>query len=189
MKYRFFVIWFSGLSGSGKTTLSTNLCQELCKYGYKLKVLDGDILRGGLNRDLGFALKDRNENIRRAAEINKLFLEEEFIVINSFITPMESMRDMAKDIIGEENFFHIYLNTPLKVCIERDPKGLYTLCKNGKIEDMTGIQSAFEPCNNADIVLDTSGISISSCIDRIIISLQERFNFSKCNGWAQTLKI
>jgi len=176
MKPRYFVIWFTGLSGSGKTTLATRLCQDLGKSGYRAKILDGDVLRGGLNRDLGFGMADRNENIRRAAEVNKLFLEEGIIMINSFITPMEYMRKMAKNVIGGERFFQIYLNTSLNVCMERDPKGLYALSNSGKLEGMTGIQSGFEPCTEADIVLDTSEMPICSCIDRIMMPLQERFD-------------
>jgi adenylyl-sulfate kinase len=166
-------IWLNGLSGSGKTTLANNLMPHLMDLGYKVKLLDGDILRKGLNNDLGFSLHDRKENIRRAAELNKLYHEEGYVLINSFITPTEEIRSIARNIITKDKLFEISLITPLDVCISRDPKGLYQLCKEGKISDMTGLHSIFEPCVTYNTELDTSIHPISDCIKIILDELDE----------------
>lgn len=157
-------IWFIGLSGSGKTTLAEKLCASLILMGFNIKLFDGDIIRGGLNKDLGFSLESRRENIRRIAEVNKLFLESNFFTINAFITPTEELRKLAKSIIGENRFFIIFLNTPLEICRQRDPKGLYKKAESGYINNFTGITSPFEPCKNAQLKINTANYSVEDCV-------------------------
>jgi adenylylsulfate kinase len=138
------VLWFTGLSGAGKTTLARALEQKLFENGKLVKVLDGDVLRSGINNNLSFTLEDRLENIRRVAEIAKLFADSGFIVIVAFISPMQAMRDYAKSIIGNDLFNEIYINTPLSLCEERDVKGLYKKARTGEIPNFTGISSPYE---------------------------------------------
>jgi adenylylsulfate kinase len=138
------VVWLTGLSGSGKTTLAENLELALFQKGFIAQVLDGDNIRSGLNRNLGFSENDRQENIRRIAEVSKLFLNCGIICINSFISPTHNMRQMARDIIGNESFIEIYLNASIEVCEKRDAKGLYKNAREGKIKDFTGIDSLYE---------------------------------------------
>jgi bifunctional enzyme CysN/CysC len=138
------VIWFTGISGSGKSTLANLLDIELYKKNIHTYTLDGDHLRNGLNKDLGFGDSDRSENIRRAAEVAKLMSEAGLVVICSFISPFELDRKMAREIIGNAQFVEIFLDCPLKECIERDPKGLYKKALNGDIKNFTGIDSPYE---------------------------------------------
>lgn len=143
-------IWLTGLSGAGKTTIALNLK----KLGLDAVLLDGDELRDGLCSDLKFSIEDRRENIRRVAEVAKLFNQNNQTCICSFISPTENIRNMAKSIIGDENFIEVYVNTPIMVCQDRDPKGLYKLAKTGKIKNFTGIDSVYEPPKNPDFILD-----------------------------------
>jgi adenylylsulfate kinase len=154
------VIWMTGLSGAGKTTLSHAIQNELRKRGYFTKIFDGDIVRTGLCKDLTYTIEDRQENIRRIAELTKIFLDSGIIVICSFISPTHEMRQLAKDIIGEERFMEVYINAPLKVCEERDVKGLYAKARKGLIKDFTGIDSVFEPPTHPDIEVRTDLWSI-----------------------------
>lgn len=160
-------IWFTGLSGSGKTTLAEKLSKDLILICGNIKLFDGDTIRSGLNKDLGFTIESRHENIRRIAEVNKLFLASGFFTINAFITPTEELRELAKSIIGENRFFDIYLNTPFQICKQRDPKGLYKKAESGYINDFTGITSPFEPCKNAQLTINTSIYSVEECIKMI----------------------
>jgi adenylyl-sulfate kinase len=166
-------IWFNGLSGAGKSTLANRLYELLKQTNNKVIMLDGDIVRSGINRDLGFSMPDRKENIRRVAEINKLFLTEGFTIINSFIAPTEEIRQVAKEIILAENTVEISLITPLAVCKQRDPKGLYKLAEQGLIKEMTGMGSVYEYCINPDIEFDTSLLSIEDCLHEILYFLQK----------------
>ncbi len=150
------VIWITGLSGSGKTTLAMRLKEFLQEKGYSAVVLDGDQIRKGLNSDLGFSGADRLENIRRVAEISRLILMNGVVPICSLITPTNHMQELARRIIGSENYVEVYLNTPLEVCEQRDPKGLYRLAREGMIPDFTGIGSPYEPPLNPEITCDTS---------------------------------
>jgi adenylyl-sulfate kinase len=138
------VIWLTGLSGAGKTTLANALEKEIHRKGYFTKMFDGDVIREGVNKDLGFSDTDRMENIRRTAEIAKLFVDHGLIVICSFISPTESMRKLASDIIGKERFIEVFVNCPLEVCEERDVKGLYKKARQGLIQNFTGIGSVYE---------------------------------------------
>jgi adenylylsulfate kinase len=138
------VIWLTGLSGSGKTTIAVELEKYLFNNGYIAILIDGDILRAGLNSNLGFSLEDRNENIRRAAEVSKLFIHTGIICITSFITPTEETRHIARSIIGKDDFIEVFLDTPLDICEKRDVKGLYKKARKGEIPDFTGISSPYE---------------------------------------------
>lgn len=160
--------WFTGLSGSGKSTLAIELEKELHKKGFLIKLLDGDNVRTGINKNLGFSEADRNENIRRIAEINKLFVETGIITINSFVSPTNSLRNLAKEIIGESNFYLIYINASLEVCETRDIKGLYSKARKGEIHDFTGISAPFEKPENIFLEIDTSKKSISECVNILI---------------------
>lgn len=139
------VIWLTGLSGAGKSTLANAMEMELHKFGKKTYLLDGDNIRSGLNSDLGFDDADRVENIRRVAELARLMLDAGMIVISAFISPFRAEREMAKTLIGPADFLEIYVNTPLRICEERDPKGLYRKARQGAISNMTGLDSPYEP--------------------------------------------
>ena len=149
------VIWFVGLSGSGKSTLAGNVEYVLHQKGYKTYILDGDNLRLGLNRDLGFSKRDRSENIRRIAEVARLFNEAGTIVLSAFISPLESDRNQARKIIGVENFIEVFVHCPLNICEKRDVKGLYAKARKGLIPNFTGIDSPFEPPKQPDIIIET----------------------------------
>jgi adenylylsulfate kinase len=154
------VIWLTGLSGSGKTTIGREVEMELNKRGYLTQVLDGDNIRTGINNNLGFSETDRFENIRRIAEVSKLFLNCGIICINSFISPTRNIRHMAIDIIGKENFIEVYINAPVEVCEQRDVKGLYKKARRGEIKNFTGIDSPFEVPENPDIELKTDQLTV-----------------------------
>ena len=166
------VIWLTGLSGAGKTTLGHNLEMDLNKRGFLTQILDGDNIRNGINKNLGFSEEDRYENIRRIAEVSKLFLNAGIICINSFISPTENIRNMAKEIIGYDDFIEIYLNAPLEVCEQRDVKGLYKKAREGKIKNFTGIDAAYEEPVNPDLEIRTDELSIENsvkkCLDLIL---------------------
>jgi adenylylsulfate kinase len=161
-------LWFTGLSGSGKSTLAEAVKNKLVEMGHLIKILDGDEIRKGLNKNLSFSIEDRFENIRRVAEVNNLFLDFGISTINAFISPTDEIRKMAKMIIGENRFFEIYLTTPLDVCIKRDPKGFYKKVKAGNLKNFTGVDSVFEPSTSASLYLDTSQIPLHECIELIL---------------------
>ena len=154
--HRSFTIWLTGLSGAGKTTLAKRLQKLLHSKKYKTKILDGDNLRTGLNKGLGFSEEDRKENIRRTAEVSKLFNEAGVITIASLITPTNELRDLAKDIIGKDKTYMIWVDAPLSICEERDPKGLYAKARNGEIKNFTGIGAGFEEPISYDEKIDTT---------------------------------
>lgn len=162
------VLWFTGLSGSGKTTLALALEKELHKKGYLTQVLDGDNIRSGINNNLGFSHEDRMENIRRIAEISKLFLNCGIITINCFVSPAREMRKMAKKIVGTEDFVEIFVNTPVEICEKRDVKGLYAKARKGEIKDFTGVQDGYENPENPDLEVFTENRSIEECLEQII---------------------
>jgi len=159
------VIWLTGLSGAGKTTLASGLESALFTNGYLTKILDGDQLRSGINANLGFTDQDRQENIRRVAEISKLFVECGVICIDSFISPSALMRQTARLIIGDENFIEIYLKASLEVCEKRDPKGLYKAARKGEIRNFTGIGAPYEVPVSPDLVIDTDKYSIEESLE------------------------
>lgn len=162
------VVWLSGLSGSGKTTIAKGVEKELHQRGFICQVLDGDNIRSGINNNLGFSLDDRLENIRRIAEVSKLFINCGIITINSFISPTEKIRNIAKEIIGEDNFIAVYVNAPVSVCEERDVKGLYKKARAGEIKDFTGVNTAFEPVVNPDVEVFTDKMCVEDSVQKII---------------------
>lgn len=166
--HKSFVVWLTGFSGSGKSTIANALEVVLFERGVRSFCLDGDNTRLGINKDLGFSSTDRTENIRRVAEMAKLFLDSGTIVITSFISPLISDREMAKSIIGNADFVEVFINCPLAVCEERDVKGLYAKARRGEIKDFTGIDSPFEAPLNADIELLTNKYSVNECVDIIL---------------------
>jgi len=149
------VIWLTGLSGSGKTSIAAWLEQKLINEGYLTQVLDGDNVRAGINNNLAFTEEDRLENIRRISEVSKLFLNCGIITINSFVSPTEGIRNLAKEIIGEEDFLEIYINTSLEECERRDVKGLYKKARKGEIPNFTGISAPFEAPQSPALIIDT----------------------------------
>ena len=168
LKQRSKVIWLTGLSGAGKTTLAKYLELALFEKGYLTQVLDGDNIRSGINNNLGFSDADRFENIRRIAEISKLFLNCGIITINCFISPTEDIRAMARQIIGSDDFIEIYVNAPLQVCENRDVKGLYSRARRGEIKEFTGITSPFETPMNLDLEIRTDLQSIDESVNKIM---------------------
>ena len=158
------VLWFTGLSGAGKSTIAEGLEKKLFQESFFTQVLDGDNIRSGINRDLGFSLEDREENIRRISEIAKLYLNSGIITICSFVSPTIAIRNNAKEIIGGKDFMEIYINTPLEICEERDVKGLYKKARNGKIKGFTGIDSPYESPINPSFEVQTNGQSIEESI-------------------------
>lgn len=171
------VIWLTGLSGAGKTTLAKYLEEALFDKGFVTQVLDGDNIRSGINNNLGFTETDRFENIRRISEISKLFVNCGVITINCFISPTEEIREMARRIIGKDDFIEVYVNAPLKVCEERDIKGLYTRARRGEIKDFTGIDSPFEIPGNIDIEIRTDLLSIDESVKKILAIVLPRISY------------
>ena len=174
---RSMVIWMTGLSGSGKSTLARSLENNLYEMGYLTKLLDGDNLRSGINNNLGFSDEDRTENIRRAAEVSKLFAQCGVVAICSLISPTVAIRSMAKDIIGEDLFCEVFINCPLEVCEERDVKGLYAKARKGEIKKFTGIDAPFEHPDNPSLEVRTDLHSIEECQSQLLESIIPRIKF------------
>lgn len=167
IKQKGLVIWFTGLSGAGKSTLAIELERKLYTEGLLTEVLDGDKIRNGMNNNLGFSTEDRIENIRRISEVGKLFCDCGVVAISAFISPTISVRQMARKIIGEVDFFEVYVSTSLAVCEERDPKGLYKKARAGIIKDFTGISAPYEAPKEANLVIDTSIYSVEESVKLI----------------------
>ena len=168
------MIWFTGLSGSGKSTVALALERKLHERGRICRVLDGDNIRSGINNNLGFSTEDRMENIRRIAEVAKLFVDTGIITIAAFISPTCRMRELARDIIGADDFMEVYVSTPIEVCEQRDVKGLYKKARAGLIKEFTGVNSKFEPPLNPALTIDTSRKSLDECVDTIMESIGKR---------------
>lgn len=177
LRQRSRVIWFTGLSGAGKSTLGIMLEKTLFERGYVVQLFDGDNIRSGINRDLGFTLEDRRENLRRVAEINRLFLNSGIITINCFIAPTLELRRMIAEIIGPADLIEIFADCPLEVCEQRDIKGLYKAAREGKISHFTGISSPFEPPVNPRIHLRTDLLSPDECIEKILEMVLPEISF------------
>jgi adenylylsulfate kinase len=172
--HRAFVLWFTGLSGSGKSTIANEVEQELFKKGFKTFTLDGDNIRSGINKNLGFTPEDRTENLRRIAEVAKLFVDAGNITLAAFISPMRKDRAMVEKIVGEENFFEIFVDTPLDICEKRDPKGLYKKARAGEIKDFTGIDAPYEPPLNPDLHLKTLENTLENCVKKVITFVEQK---------------
>ena len=167
-KHRSCIIWLTGLSGAGKSTIADLLEEKLNKQGKHTFLLDGDNLRHTLNQDLGFSDYDRNENIRRIGHVGKLMVDAGLIVIASFISPFEKQRKLTRELFEKDEYIEVFLNTPIEVCEQRDPKGLYKKARSGLIKDFTGIDSAYEKPENAEITLDGEKYSAKVLSDKII---------------------
>ena len=172
-KHNSFVVWFTGLSGSGKSTICNSLEELLNSKKVNTFTLDGDSVRNGLNKDLDFTDEDRSENIRRVAEVSKILMNAGNVVLASFITPFQKDRDLAKEIVGENNYLEVFVNTSLKICIERDPKGLYAKSKSGLIKSMTGIDSNYEIPISFDIEISESN-TLEKTIDILYALIKDK---------------
>lgn len=168
LKQHSLMIWFTGLSGSGKSTVAIALERELHRRGLLCRILDGDNIRSGINNNLGFTEADRVENIRRIAEVSKLFIDTGIITITAFISPSNDLRKMAAEIIGRENFLEVFVNTPLEVCEQRDVKGLYAKARRGEIKNFTGISAPFEAPSHPDLTLDTSKLTLEESVNLLL---------------------
>ncbi len=162
------MVWFTGLSGSGKSTLALALERELSARGILCKVLDGDNIRSGINSNLGFSAEDRRENIRRIAEVARLFVDLGVVTIASFISPERSMREMAAEIIGREDFKEIYVSTSIAECERRDVKGLYARARRGEIKDFTGVSAPYEPPVAPALAIDTAGKTVEESVNEML---------------------
>lgn len=162
------MVWFTGLSGSGKSTLAIALEQALQERGLLCRILDGDNIRCGINKNLGFLPEDRVENIRRIAEVGKLFVETGVITLSAFISPLRELRAMAEEIIGKDDFMEVYVSTPLAECERRDVKGLYAKARRGEIRDFTGISAPFEPPEAPALSLNTEALSVESAVEILL---------------------
>ena len=162
------MIWFTGLSGSGKSTVAMGVERELHKRGVLCRILDGDNIRSGINKNLGFSEEERKENIRRIAEVGKLFVDTGIVTLAAFISPTNESRAMAAEIIGEEDFKEVYISTPLKVCEQRDVKGLYARARKGEIKDFTGVSAPFEVPTSPALALDTSVLSLEESVNKVL---------------------
>lgn len=167
MRQRAQVIWFTGLSGSGKTTIASGLEHTLQEQNIITMALDGDNVRTGINNNLGFSDDDRRENIRRIAEVSKLFVSCGIVTINCFVSPTNELRELAKQIIGADDFIEVYVNAPLEVCEQRDVKGLYKKARQGEIKDFTGIQSPFEAPAKPDVEVRTDLLDIEQSVKKV----------------------
>ncbi len=164
LNQRGMMLWFTGLSGSGKSTVAIALERELHSRGLLCRILDGDNIRSGINNNLGFSAEDRVENIRRIAEVGRLFVDTGIITIAAFISPNNQLREMAAEIIGKDDFVEVFVSTPLEECEKRDVKGLYAKARCGEIKNFTGISAPFEAPEHPDITLDTSKLPVEESV-------------------------
>lgn len=177
-KQRSVALWFTGLSGSGKSTIAIELEHRLFHEGFGAQLLDGDNIRSGINSNLSFSVEDRAENIRRIAEVSKLFVRSGIITLNTFISPLRSMRQNARQIIGSDDFIEVFINTPLEVCEQRDVKGLYKKARAGEIPNFTGIDAPYEAPESPDIEILTENKSVQECVDQIYNMILPRIQYS-----------
>ena len=162
------MIWFTGLSGSGKSTVAPGVERELQKRGLVSQILDGDNIRHGINSDLGFSVEDRRENIRRIAEIGKLFVSAGIVTLACFVSPTEEIRQMACDIIGKDDFLEVYVSTTLEECERRDVKGLYAKARRGEVKDFTGISSVFEAPKHPALSINTGELTLEQSVTAVV---------------------
>ena len=173
------VLWFTGLSGSGKSAISIEVEKLLHSKGYLTQILDGDKIRNGINNNLGFSVEDRFENIRRIAEVSKLFVECGVITICSFISPTQKIRSVARSIIGKKNFIEIFTNTPLEVCEKRDVKGLYKKARAGLIKNFSGITSPYEEPQNPDLEILTETMTVKKAAKKVYDLILPKITLNK----------
>ncbi|MBR1683231.1 MAG: adenylyl-sulfate kinase [Bacteroidaceae bacterium] len=168
------MIWFTGLSGSGKSTVAIGVERELHRRGILCRILDGDNIRTGINAGLGFSAEDRRENIRRIAEVGKLFVDTGIVTLAAFVSPTNEYRQLARDIIGADDFFEIYISTPLEECERRDVKGLYARARRGEVKDFTGISAPFEAPKHPALDIDTSQLPLEVSVGRVVELIERR---------------
>lgn len=171
------VIWFTGLSGAGKTTLANGLEKRLLNNGIHSFLLDGDNVRQGLCKDLGFSASDRKENIRRVAEVARLFFESAAVTICSFVSPFNEDRSFARDLFPEGRFFEVFVKASIEDCEMRDTKGLYKLAREGKLKEFTGVSSPYEEPENPDLTIDTTRLSVEESIEMLYLMIREKIRF------------
>jgi adenylylsulfate kinase len=169
-----FILWFTGLSGSGKSTVANAVAKALFNHKIRNYVLDGDNIRFGLNKNLGFSEEDRTENIRRIGEVAKLFVDSGQVVLTAFISPFQEDRNQVRQIVEENEFIEVYVKCPLDECEKRDPKGLYQKARNGEIKQFTGIDSPYEEPVNPELVIETNEASIEECVEQVLVYLKEK---------------
>ena len=162
------MVWFTGLSGSGKSTVALGVERELYARGILCRILDGDNIRAGINNNLGFSQEDRMENIRRIAEVGKLFVQTGIVTLACFVSPTEDIRDMARDIVGENDFKEVFVSTPLEECERRDVKGLYAKARKGVVKDFTGVSAPFEAPKNPALSVDTSVLPLEESVKAVV---------------------
>ena len=174
-------VWFTGLSGSGKSTIAIALERRLSQMGIFSRILDGDNIRTGINRGLGFSEEDRKENIRRIAEVCKLFTETGIVTLAAFVSPTNELRNMAREIISADDFAEIYVATPLEECERRDVKGLYAKARRGEIKDFTGISSPFEVPIAPTLSIDSAGRDVEECVDEVLKVILDKIKVDSTN--------
>ena len=170
--HRSFCLWFTGLSGAGKSTLANVVQQRLHHVGIHTYLMDGDNVRHGLNGDLGFSSEDRKENVRRVAEVAGLFVDAGIVVISALISPFERDRQMARNVFGAGDFVEVFVDCPIEICIERDPKGLYKKAEAGMIREFTGISSPYESPKSPELRVNTAEFTIEECVEQIMLYLK-----------------
>ncbi|UYO33624.1 adenylyl-sulfate kinase [Bacillus halotolerans] len=175
-KHKSSILWLTGLSGSGKSTIANAAARELFEQGYQVIVLDGDNIRHGLNKDLGFSDKDRKENIRRIGEVAKLFVQQGTIVITAFISPFREDRDQVRQLVEAGGFNEVYIKCDLDICEQRDPKGLYKKARNGEIPFFTGIDSPYEEPDAPELVLDSGQYDREECKNQLIEFVKQQLS-------------
>ena len=168
------MIWFTGLSGSGKSTIALGVERELHQRGLLCRILDGDKIRSGINAGLGFSAEDRRENIRRIAEVGKLFVDTGVVTLAAFVSPTNEYRQLARDIIGAEDFIEVYVSTPLEECERRDVKGLYARARRGEVKEFTGISAPFEVPEHPALCLDTSVLPLQESVRRVVELIERK---------------
>ena len=173
LKQKGCVIWFTGLSGSGKSTVANQVAAHLHQSGRITYVLDGDNIRHGLNKNLGFSPEDRQENIRRIGEVAKLFADAGLITTTAFISPYRQDRDAVRDIMSPDRFIEVFVDCPLEICENRDPKGLYKKARAGELKGFTGIDAPYEAPQNPELIVNTNELDVAGCTEQVIAYLME----------------
>jgi adenylylsulfate kinase len=181
--HKSFIVWFTGISGSGKSSLAHRLEAILFGRGMRTYVLDGDNIRTGLNRDLGFSAEGRQENIRRIGELAKLFVDAGMVVLTAFISPYIKDRRMVRHLVGQDDFFEIYVKCSLAVCEQRDVKGLYKMARMGALQQFTAVEDPYEEPEHPELIVETDKASLEECVDQILNFLEMRKLVTKAASW------